>query len=246
MNSRRDRGRSNDKVESRMYSSVGRTADMRPLRRAALAISALVILGPEVRAAGSVHSDVPASIDPAARYLIYLHGRILEVQGRQAKSPDFGRYEYDAILRALAGKGLVVISELRGPETDASYAKRVAAQVRQLEKAGVPAKHVTVAGFSKGGFLARATAAELVDPALNFVLMAACSPRADPARAAPLKGRILSLYDETDDMAGSCGSLFAPGAETKEVKLTTGLRHGLFFRPRPDWIDLVAAWALKP
>lgn len=195
---------------------------------------------------GSVHPDVPASIDPAARYLLYLHGRILEVQGRQAVSPDFGRYEYDAILRALADKGLVVISELRGPDTDASYAKKVAAQVRKLVAGGVPARHITVAGFSKGGFLARATAAELADPAVNFVLMAACGRRPDPGRAGPLKGRILSLYDERDEMAGSCGSLFAPGIETKEVKLATGLRHGLFFRPRPEWIDLVSGWALRP
>jgi len=218
---------------------------MRSLRRAVLTI-ALVTLGPQVRAAGSIHTDVPASIDPAARYLIYLHGRILEVQGRQANSPDFGRYEYDAILRALAGKGLVVISELRGADTDASYAKKVAAQVRRLEAAGVPPGHVTVAGFSKGGFLARATAAELADPAVSFVFMAACDRRPDPGPTATLKGQILSLYDESDEMAGSCRRLFAPGMPTREVKLKTGLRHGLFFRPRPDWIDLVTEWALKP
>jgi hypothetical protein len=46
-------------------------------------------------------------------------------------------------------------------------------------------------------------------------------------------------------MAGSCQRLFAPGLPTREVKLTTGLRHGLFFRPRLDWIDLVTEWALK-
>ena len=201
---------------------------------------------PSGAAPGAVHADVPASIDPAARYLIYLHGRVLELQGREAVSPDFGRYEYDAILGALAEKGLVVISELRGPETSVTYAKKVAAQVRKLEAAGVPAKHITVAGFSKGGLLARATAAGLADPALNVVLMAACSPRMEPGREGTLKGRILSLYDESDEMAGPCASLFAPGTETKEVKFTTGLRHGLFFRARPDWIDAVAAWALRP
>ena len=210
-----------------------------------LALSAL--LAPSARAAqGAIHEDVPASIDARAHYLIYLHGRILEVQGRQAVSPDFGRYEYDAILRALAAKGLVVISELRGPDTDASYAKKVAAQVRKLEAGGVPPKHITVAGFSKGGFLARATALELADPALNVVLMAACGRRAEPGRAGMLKGRILSLYDASDEMAGSCGSLFAPGMETKEVKLTTGLRHGLFFRPRPEWLDPLAEWTRTP
>lgn len=219
---------------------------MRPSSRTAAALAGVLWVAVQASAAGSIHGDVPASIDPAARYVIYLHGRILEVQGRKAVSPDFGPYEYDAILKALADKGLVVISELRGPEADVSYAKKVVAQVRKLEAAGVPAKHITVAGFSKGGLLARATAAGLDDPALNVVLMAACSPRMEPGREGTLKGRILSLYDASDEMAGSCRELFAPGMQTKEVRRTTGLRHGLFFRPRADWIDLVADWALKP
>jgi predicted esterase len=220
---------------------------MRLWRAVGVALSFSSCLCLEARAAThAIHADVPALIDPKARYLIYLHGRILELQGRQAVSPDFGRYEYDAILKALAGKGLVVISELRGPDTGPAYAKKVAAQVRKLVTAGVPAGHITVAGFSKGGFLTRATALELADPGVNFVIMAGCGRDPDEAAAARLKGRILSLYDESDEMAGSCQRLFAPGMQTREVKLTTGLRHGLFFRPRADWIDLLADWALKP
>jgi hypothetical protein len=219
---------------------------MPTMRRVWIFLPVLLLVGLAPRAwaaGGAVHADVPASIDPAARYLIYLHGRILEVQGRQAVSPDFGKYEYDAILKALADKGLVVISELRGPDTGPAYAKKVAAQVRKLVAGGVPANHITVAGFSKGGLLARATAVELADPAVNFVIMAGCGRGPDDAGAARLKGRLLSLYDESDEMAGSCQRLFGPGMQTKEVKLTTGLRHGLFFRPRADWIDLVADWA---
>ena len=208
----------------------------------ALLLSSCLSL-PAEAASRAIHTDVPDSIDPAARYLIYLHGRILEVQGRRATSPDFGRYEYDAILAALADKGLVVISELRGPDTGPDYAKKVAAQVRKLVAGGVPANHITVAGFSKGGFLARATALELADPAVNFVIMAGCGRGTDTVAARRLKGRLLSIYDESDEMAGSCQRLFASGMPTREVKLTTGLRHGLFFHPRPEWVDLVADWA---
>ena len=220
---------------------------MRLWRAVGLVLSLSSCLSLQARAATrTIHADVPASVDPKALYLIYLHGRILEVQGRQAVSPDFGRYEYDAILAALADKDLVIISELRGSDTGPEYAKKVAAQVRKLEAAGVPANHITVAGFSKGGFLARATAVELADPAVNFVIMAGCGRSPEEAGAAKLKGRILSLYDESDEMAGPCARLFAPGMKTKEVRLTTGLRHGLFFRPRADWIDLVADWARTP
>ena len=211
-----------------------------------LGMTAPVMIGPAPAPSGSIHEDVPASIDPKARYLIYLHGRILETQGRRAVSPDFGRYEYDAILRALAGKGLVVVSELRGGDTPPDYAKKVAAQVRRLEAASVPASHITVAGFSKGGSLARGAAVELADPAVSFVIMAGCGRRAADARPGTLKGRMLSLYDASDEMAGSCKPLFAPGMEVKEVRLTTGLRHGLFFRPRPEWVDLVADWTRTP
>jgi len=210
-----------------------------------LAAALGVAAGPAGR--GGIHEDVPATVDPAARYVVYLHGRIMETKGRQAVSPEFGLYDYDGVLRELAGKGLVVISEVRRGNAQMSYAKKVAAQVRRLEAGGVPARHITVAGFSKGGLLARATAAELGDPAVNFVLLAACGRQeADPTQAGKLKGRILSLYDESDEMAGSCQRVFAPGMETKEVKLTTGLRHGVFYRPRSDWVTMVAEWAAAP
>ena len=217
-------------------------------RRIPLALAGFLSMAlPGWAAPGAVHGDVPASIDPAARYLIYLHGRIIEVQGRRATSPEFGRYEYDAIVQALAAKGLVVISEVRGADTGPAYAKRVAGQVRKLMAGGVPADHITVAGFSKGGFLARAAAADLGNPAVRFVIMAGCGPGGDESsKPGALKGRILSLYDASDEMARSCRRLFAPGTQTKEVRLTTGLRHGLFFRPRPEWVDLVGDWALRP
>ena len=39
------------------------------------------------------------------RVLIYLHGKIVEDQGADAKSERFGRYEYQAILEALGRDG---------------------------------------------------------------------------------------------------------------------------------------------
>ncbi len=45
---------------------------------------------------GAIRSQVPDSIDLNARYVFYLHGRIIEVQGRRPTHPEFGVYEYDA------------------------------------------------------------------------------------------------------------------------------------------------------
>ena len=40
----------------------------------------------------------PDVIDPAKRYMFYLHGKILEDQGIPAVSPEFGEYQYKEIL----------------------------------------------------------------------------------------------------------------------------------------------------
>ena len=47
----------------------------------------------------------PDTIDPQNQYMFYLHGKIIEDQGIPAISPDFGEYEYAAILEKLGGYG---------------------------------------------------------------------------------------------------------------------------------------------
>src|SRR6476620_8347805 len=84
-------------------------------------------------AAGSVLTAPPATPDPEQRYVFYLHGKILEEAGRNARNPRWGAYEYDAILEQLGAHGALVISELRPRNTDvARYAAKVATQVHAL------------------------------------------------------------------------------------------------------------------
>jgi hypothetical protein len=199
-----------------------------------------------------VLESVPATPNPAARYLIYLHGRIIEEQGRQAVSPEFGRYEYDKILDALVARGFTVIAELRGPDAGEPFAETVAGQVRTLLKGGVPADHIAVVGFSKGGGLTVAAAARAAEAGVSYAVLAGCSQEpAWVARWAPaLRGRMLSLYDRSDRFKPSCAPLFerAKGlGATREVELNTGLDHGLFYAPRSEWLDPLVAWAMhKP
>lgn len=35
------------------------------------------------------------------RYIYYLHGRIIEIQGKDAISEHYGKYEFDSIVTAL-------------------------------------------------------------------------------------------------------------------------------------------------
>lgn len=215
-------------------------------RAPALAILALLAVAGPIEAAGAIYTDVPEHVDASKRYLFYLHGRIVELQGRKAVSPEFGPYEYDAILEALAEPGFEVISEIRPPTTGLEYATKVAAAVRRLLLAKVPADHVTVAGFSKGGGLTLATAAELGEPRVNFVVMAICGGDTASELAGRLKGRMLSIYDASDKLAGSCARWLPQGAAgtSREIVLHVGKGHGTFFTPRKEWLDPLRDWAL--
>lgn len=192
-----------------------------------------------------VYTDVPPSPDRASRYIFYLHGAIVERMGRQAVHPEHGPYEYDAIVQALAGAGFVVVSEVRtgGTVRPGDYAAKVASQVTKLIAAGVQPERVTVIGHSKGGVIVLHTAAALNSPRINYAVMAGClksGPQPGAELLSQVPGRILSIYDESDREAGSCKAIFTP---SREVVLKTGLGHGVFFRPRKEWLDPVIDWA---
>ncbi len=180
------------------------------------------------------------------RYVIYLHARIVEDAGRHPTDPVFDVYEYDAILDSLRSAGFVVLSDQRGPNANSdSFASHVAQQVDSLLALGVPPANITVAGFSKGGWMAILTSAKLQKPAISFVFMAACGPWAfEPDLH--VAGRLLSLYETSDTLGVSCAPMFvhrSPGTQVQEIPLSLGLGHGTFFQPRKAWLDPVRAWA---
>lgn len=195
--------------------------------------------------AGRVHEDVPAAPDTKARWLFYLHGQIVEYQGRHAVSPEFGAYEYDAILNALAARGFEVVAEIRKPDAGDAYVERLVEQVGRLRRAGVPAERITVLGGSLGGYLALRAAARLSHPGLSYVLLASCG-RPAVGLAPTLRGRVLSIRDEADRPDRSCEPLFAaaPGlTASREIVLHLGVSHALLYRPLPEWLDPAARWA---
>lgn len=232
---------------------------MRPFRSALVGVILLPLAlagSSRAAAAGEIHPDLPEAVDPARRHLLYLHGAWIEQGGLELLHPTHGRYEYQAIVRALEESGFVVISEVRKGETDAeAYAKKVASQVRRLLEQGVPPSQVTVMGHSKGGMIALLAASELQEEKLNFVILAGCGRRGSAfgrsferfleERAARLRGRFLSIYDASDEVAGSCREAFerAAVAESAEVVLETGLGHALFWSSRAVWIDEAVEWA---
>lgn len=193
---------------------------------------------------GALWRDIALKIDTNAKYLFYLHGRIIEEEGINAVSQRFGAYEYQQILQTFVDKGFVVISEPRPKGTDVQqYAAKVVGQINSLVQAGVPPRKITVVGASKGGSIAVATSGQLKNRDINFALVAACGN-------SNMYGNVLSVWDYLDDTgAAMCGKYFAQAAglnRHKEVELRVGLGHGILYRPLKDWVDLVIEWANQP
>jgi len=95
-------------------------------------------------------------------------------------------------------------------------------------------------GFSKGGVIAALASGELLRDHVNWVLQASCGPWVEKLPDLTLHGRVLSLYDQADDMAGSCEALFSRmGAEGvhKEIILDLDSGHGAFYTPDPAWLE---------
>lgn len=190
---------------------------------------------------GVLWRDVPLTIDTNAKYLFYLHGRIIEDEGVNAISQVFGAYEYRQILQTFVDKGFVVISEPRPKGTDVQqYAAKVVGQINSLVEAGVPPRKITVVGASKGGSIAVAISTRLKNRDVNFALVAACGN-------SDMYGNVLSVWDYLDDTgAAMCGKYFAQAAglnRHREVELRVGLGHGILYRPLKEWVDLVIEWA---
>jgi dienelactone hydrolase len=199
---------------------------------------------------GQILTQPPAEADPEGYYLFYLHGRIIEEQGPRPEHPRYGIYEYQAILEALVQQGMVVISEVRASGADPwSYAEQVIRQVEELIAAGVPAEQITVVGFSKGGAIAILTSAMLDNDQVNYVFLAACGSWLEARSELTPHGRILSLYEQTDQLAGSCQPFFERRNESlihHELELQIGGGHGAFYRPDARWLEPLAEWLTAP
>ncbi len=224
-------------------------------RRTAALVACIVALGacassaPE--ATRAIVPDVPATVEPTARYLFYLHGSIVEEQGANARG-RYGEYRYQWIVEALADRGFVVISEVRPRAPVMPYAATVAAQIAKLRTAGVPAEHITVTGMSKGGAITVLTTAIAGEPDARFVIMAGCGHVDGFDLAGGFRrigrrpqGHVLSLYDRSDDLATSCARFFpaSAGLTFEEVAFDAHRGHALFYTPDPLWLDRLVRFA---
>jgi hypothetical protein len=217
------------------------------LRRARV-LSGLGLCGLMLPVSGyalGLYAQLPPTIHPSERYVIFSHGRIAEGNDPRPVSPEFGVYDFPALSASLfADSNFNLIAPQRPKSDDDAYADTLVAWVRALLAAGVPAGRITLVGFSRGSYLTLIASARLADAGINTAVMAICQ-NGDVENDPPLKlgGNLLSIY-ESSDAYGSCANLArrSPLKSFKEVTVSTGLKHGVFFEPRAVWMKPLKEW----
>lgn len=195
----------------------------------------------------TISHTIPTRVNRNARYLFYLHGRIIELHGIRPTSPKYGVYEFQEILDTFRKRGFYVISEARMRNTITSqYARKVVSQVSILLQKGVRPANITVVGASKGALIAMQVSSMLRNRDLNFVFIAGCSDLIFNKYDVDFWGNILTIYDEADEISGSCEKFFQRSNginKKKELKLTVGTGHGILYRPIREWVEPTVQWA---
>ena len=217
--------------------------------------------------AAELLAELPTQINASESYVFYSHGLIVEGDNPRPVHPEFGTYEFPAIAEALFASGVInsevskevngeinektnVIAHHRPAGTNADeYAAQLVNWVRHLVDAGVQTDHITLVGFSRGAQITLKASQLLNDLAINTAFMAVCFagdfPDTPPIR---LTGHVLSIY-ETTDAVQSCHKLLERSEDAssrKEIAISTGLKHGAFYTPRPEWLVPLHAWLAEP
>lgn len=208
------------------------------MRWLALPLLLTALLTPPAQAA-EVNADEDSLV-------IFLHNAWFEKEKGGAPNPKFGIYAFDDIKTALAKGGELRAPE-RGPGADPkAEAAALTAKIRAAIDAGWAPEAIKVIGASKGAYIAQLASAELGDPGIEWVLVGGCHNKRMAAGEPPaMTGRVLSIVEETDKVAGACTpyeGLHAGTATFDEIIVTTGLDHGFQFTAEAAWIDPALAW----
>lgn len=192
--------------------------------------------------------SLPETIDPGKRYVFFLYGQYMDKRGPR------GDLDYYGILDSLEGMGFVVMGGMRGLLSNDGYADNTAADVRALLDAGVPASNITVAGHSKGGFIALMVASKVRDPGVSYAIFAGCSLPGTGYRrpymrfvnrdAERMKGRFVVGWAEDDPLAQTCNEAMDKASVTyRNIRLPSGQGHRLFNLPDQTWLSVLAEHA---
>jgi hypothetical protein len=181
-----------------------------------------------------------------AETIFYMHGYIVEEKGPQAVHKVYGLYDFPAVTNALAARNANVISEVRDSGTKVhEYARVIVQQIEDLIAVGESPDDITVVGFSKGGSIAIFVSSYLDHADVKFVFIAACSDWLSSLPEMTVSGHIMSIYEASDSLAGSCRNLADRNKDLSsfsELMTSTGRGHGAFYRPSEEWVVPLLDW----
>lgn len=196
----------------------------------------------------SITTSVPKNINPSEKYLFYLHGAIVQQQGPNAVSEEYGNYEYQKILDTLASYGFHVISEVRPKNTRVEeYARKVSTQMDTLLGAGLKPENIIMVGASMGAYITIETAHLKHNEKINYAVLGLCAPSAldyYQKYSDELCGNFLSIFEESDSRH-SCSDILSNQnckAGFKEIELHMGNGHGFLFKPYAEWVHPLIEW----
>lgn len=180
------------------------------------------------------------------KYIYYLHGRIIEIQGKEAVSDEYGKYEFDSIVMALSGAEHIVIAEIRTENVDyLEYANKVSNEIDSLVKTGIKPIDITVIGASKGAIIASHISNINLNP-VNYVFLAGNNEYQEKNNNWKFHGQVLCFYDLSDSIAGGNYDYWKNKenytTKFEQIELKTHLGHGFLYKPLNAWIEPTRKW----
>lgn len=182
----------------------------------------------------------------STKHVFYLHGRIIELQGINAISEQYGRYEYQRIIDSLKSTRAVVHGEVRMATTDfEAFCQKTSKEIDDLINNGIMPGDITVIGASKGAVMAMNIANQNTHP-INYVLLAANNDYTERENDWNLHGNILAIYEKSDAIGGKHYQYWIDRSTNakrfKQIEINTGLGHGFLYRPIPEWWEPTKKW----
>jgi hypothetical protein len=182
------------------------------------------------------------------KYIYYLHGRIIEIQGKNAVSEVYGKYEFDSIVNALRDSNTEVIAEIRTENVDfLQYANKISKEIDSLVKLGIKSKDITVIGASKGAIIASNISNINTNP-INYIFLAGNNDYQEEHNDWKFHGQVLCFYDESDTIAGKNYDFWKNKSnfitKFEQIKIDKKLGHGFLYKPYKDWVEPTKKWIL--
>ncbi len=182
-------------------------------------------------------------------HIFYLHGRIVEEQGKNAISEAFGAYEFDSIVEALKVEKSIIYAEIRTENVDVTeYANKISKQIDSLLEVGVLPKNITVIGASKGAIIA-SNISNINESAINYIFLAGNNNFQEENNNWKFHGQVLAIFEKSDSIAGKNYDFWQQNENftTKfdQLELNTNLGHGFLYKPLSVWVEPAKSWILN-